>query len=320
MGGNIGKLVLYLIKRTKYTIHRLLINCFSIFVFHFSFFIFHYSYAQDTTTTAPRPNYKALHWLMAAEAVAYPSVVYGLSSAWYKGNTSNFRVIDDSQEWLQIDKIGHFYTSYQICRGTAALYRQTGVTAKQAAIYGAISGFMFLTPIEILDGFQSDYGFSPSDMAANVLGPAAFLGQYALWGEARIQPKWSFHNTNLAALRPELLGRNNTERWLKDYNGQTYWFSANLHSFWPKSNIPKWLNVAVGYGVQDMISAEVPKSQLLGYNPYRQYYLSLDVDFTKIQTKKRWLKTIFLMVNSLKIPAPAIEFNRTGVKLHGFYF
>ena len=96
--------------------------------------------------------------------------------------------------------------------------------------------------------------------------------------------------------------------------------SANLYSFWPKSKLPKWLNIAVGYGVQDMVSAEVSKSQALGYSPYRQYYLSLDVDFTKIKTKKRWLKTIFLMVNSLKIPAPAIEFSRNGVTLHGLYF
>ncbi len=309
-------------KSIKYKTRRRLLKCFSFFVFHFSLFIFHFSQAQDSTIApAPRPNYKSLRWLMAAEAATYTATVVGLSSAWYQNNDySRFRIIDDSHEWLQIDKVGHFYTSYQICRASAALYRNTGVSQKQAAIYGAISGFMFLTPIEILDGFQSDYGFSPSDMAANVLGPVAFLGQYALWGEARIQPKWSFRNTNLAAIRPELLGRNNTERWLKDYNGQTYWFSANLYSFWPKSKLPKWLNVAVGYGVQDMISAEIPKSRLLGYSPYRQYYLSLDLDFTKIQTKKRWLKTIFLMANSLKIPAPAIEFSRNGVKLHGLYF
>jgi uncharacterized protein YfiM (DUF2279 family) len=290
---------------------------------HTLYIILHTSYSaySQDTISIHRPNYKALHWFMAGEAVAYTGIVYGLSSAWYQtNNTSNFRVIDDSHEWLQIDKVGHFYTSYQICRASAALYRQTGVTPKQAAIYGAISGFMFLTPIEILDGFQSDYGFSQSDMVANVLGPATFLGQYALWGEARIQPKWSFHNTTLAAARPELLGRNNTERWLKDYNGQTYWLSANLHSFWPQSNIPRWLNVAVGYGIQDMVSAEVSKSQTLGYDSYRQYYLSLDVDFTKIKTKKRWLKTIFMLVNTLKIPAPALEFNRNGMKIHGLYF
>ena len=39
---------------------------------------------------------------------------------------------------------------------------------------------------------------------------------------------------------------------LKDYNGQTYWLSANLKSFFPGSNIPPWLNVAIGYGADGM--------------------------------------------------------------------
>lgn len=274
------------------------------------------------TDTLLRPNYKALHWMMAAETVAYGGSIYGLSKAWYKNSSSTFQFADDAQEWKQIDKIGHFYSAYQICRHTAKLYKLTGVTDKQAALYGALSGFMFLTPVEILDGFQyPEYGFSPSDMAANIVGPSLFLAQEAAWGEQRIQPKWSFHLTNYAAIRPELLGKNLSERWLKDYNGQTYWFSVNLHSFWPQTKIPKWFNLSVGYGIENMVGATDEKSKSLGYEPYRQYYLSVDVDFTRIPTKKKWLKTIFLMLNTLKVPAPALEFNQNaGFKGHWLYF
>ena len=291
---------------------------YSLFIFHYSFF----TLAQTADSTSTKPNYAALHWLMAGETVVYAGSIYGLNAAWYKTPFTRFQFNDDSQEWLQIDKLGHFFSAYQICRHTAAIYKKTGVTTKQAALYGALSGFMFLTPIEILDGFQyPQYGFSMSDMAANVVGPALYLGQYALWGEERIQPKWSFHYTNLAAVRPELLGRSYGERWLKDYNGQTYWFSANLSAFWPQSKIPKWLSVSFGYGIQNMVSAETEKSRLLGYTPYRQYYLSLDVDFRRINTRKKWLKTLFFMLNTLKVPAPALEWNRQqGFVGHGLYF
>ena len=51
-----------------------------------------------------------------------------------------------------------------------------------------------------------------------------------------------------------LLGSSLPEQILKDYNGQTYWFSANLHSFFKKSKIPKWFNIAVGYGAEGMIT------------------------------------------------------------------
>lgn len=280
------------------------------------------SRAQLDTAGAKKPNYRALHWILTGETTLYAGSVYGLSRAWYKTKFTQFRVADDFDEWKQVDKAGHFFSAYQICRHTAALYQQTGVSRKQAALYGAISGFMFLTPIEILDGFQPDYGFSPSDMAANVLGPALYLGQYALWDEARIQPKFSYHRTSLARVRPELLGKNLSEEWLKDYNGQTYWLSVNVASFLRSgSGFPKWLNVSLGYGVQDMVGARVAKSLELGYAPYRQYYLSLDVDLTRIKTRSKVLKTLFFMANTLKIPAPALELNsQSGLRWHWLYF
>ena len=282
----------------------------------------HQSHAQLDTSAKIKPNYRALRWILASEAALYTGSVYGLSKVWYKTKFTHFKVADDYDEWKQVDKMGHFFSAYQICRHTAALYQKTGVSRKQAALYGAISGFLFLTPIEILDGFQPDYGFSPSDMAANVLGPALYLGQYALWNEARIQPKFSYYRTNLARVRPELLGRNLSEEWLKDYNGQTYWLSVNVASFLrPSSSFPKWLNVSFGYGVQDMVGARVAKSLELGYEPYRQFYLSLDVDLTRIKTRSKLLKTLFFMANTLKIPAPTLELNsKSGLRWHGLYF
>lgn len=70
-----------------------------------------------------------------------------------------------------------------------------------------------------------------------------------------------------------------------------------------------------------MVGAEVEKSQSLGYDPYRQYYLSLDIDFRRIPTRRKGLKTLFFLLNTLKVPAPALEFNRKqGWKGHWLYF
>jgi hypothetical protein len=48
--------------------------------------------------------------------------------------------------------------------------------------------------------------------------------------------------------------RESLEQMLKDYNGQTYWLSVNLHSFYKGSKIPKWLNLAIGYGANGMLT------------------------------------------------------------------
>ena len=97
--------------------------------------------------------------------------------------------------------------------------------------------------------------------------------------------KYSFHQTKYAKQNPDKLGNRLLEEVLKDYNGQTYWLSANLHSFFKDSKIPKWLNVAVGYGGEGMLSGmKYIDNQLLIVNRYRQFYLSLDVDLATIKT------------------------------------
>ena len=273
----------------------------------------------DTTAVKP-PNYAMLRGIFAGQSALYLGSIYGLSKSWYKNPLTKFSVKDDSHEWLQMDKMGHVYTSYQIARHTAAIYKRTGISKKQMLVYGAVSGIIFQTPIEILDGFSPDYGFSPGDMIGNVAGSVLFFGQMALWDEIRIQPKFSFHYTSLAAVRPALLGSGYTERWLKDYNGQTYWLSASPRAFFKGSKWPAWLCFSVGYGINNMVSAEKYKSIEMGYRPYRQYYLSLDIDLTKIKTRSKFIRTVTFMANSIKIPAPALQISKNGIDFKPFYF
>ena len=54
---------------------------------------------------------------------------------------------------------------------------------------------------------------------------------------------------------------------------------------------------------------------------FRQFYVSLDLDLTKIETKSHILKTILTIFNTVKIPAPTFEINGLqGIKFHAFYF
>ena len=94
---------------------------------------------------------------------------------------------------------------------------------------------------------------------------------------------------------------------LKDYNGQTYWISANVKSFFPKTKLPNWLNVTFGYGAEGMLTAYRDN---LSDQRYRQFYLSLDVDLTKIKTQSKLLKTVFKMLNIVKIPAPTLRYDQ----------
>jgi hypothetical protein len=263
--------------------------------------------------------------VVVSEIALASTALLGLNQLWYADYPkSNFKTINDNSEWLQVDKIGHVYSSYHLVRLSAEAFRWSGMNKKSQLLYGATAGFVFLSAVEIMDGHSKQWGFSTGDFVANIGGTALYVSQELAWKEQRIMPKFSFHTTVYPALRPNTLGSSFSEQLLKDYNGQTYWLSVNLHSFFKESKIPKWLNVAFGYGGEGMITAndDIVNSVFFPVKERtRQFYLSFDADLTKIKTKSHFLKTVFSLVNTIKIPAPTFEFTNTGTnKFHVVYF
>ena len=257
-------------------------------------------------------NVKRRNAVVLTESVLTTASLVGLNSLWYNDYPrSRFHTINDLNEWEKMDKFGHVFTSYQLGRVGADVLNWSGVSKKDQLIYGATLGFAFLSAVEIFDGFSEEWGFSWYDIGANALGTGLYVGQELLWEEQRVQLKFSFHETKYASQRPDKLGSSFLEQVLKDYNGQTYWLSANLHSFFKDSNLPKWLNLAVGYGAHGMLTGENEHVNNMFTKPdrYQQFYLSFDVNLTQIKTESDVLKTIFSVLNVIKIPLPTIEIN-----------
>lgn len=288
--------------------------------------VFSFSHAQEnlnhflkSSDTLRKPRRNAV---IISEASVSGLTLVGLNQLWYADfERSKFHTVNDNKEWLQMDKFGHVFSSYQMGRFGAELLNWNGVSKKNQLIYGATLGFGFLTAVEVLDGYSEEWGFSWGDILANASGTGLYIGQELLWNEQRIALKFSFHKTKYANLNPEKLGETTLEQVLKDYNGQTYWLSFNLHSFFKESKIPKWLNVAIGYGGEGMLSAskDIDNQVLTSNSRYRQYYLSFDVNLNNIKTNSSFLKTIFSVFNTIKIPFPALEFNKNGAVFHLFY-
>ncbi|NBL64447.1 DUF2279 domain-containing protein [Flavobacterium sp. NST-5] len=279
---------------------------------------------QDFFKPSDTLNISRRNTVFIGQSVAMGTALVGLHQLWYQDyEKSNFHFKNDNASWLQMDKAGHVFSSYHLGRYSAELLNWSGVSKKDQLIYGATSGFAFLTAVEIMDGHSAEWGFSWGDAVANAAGTGLYVSQELLWQEQRIVPKFSFHRTVYAPNRPNVLGSGLSEEILKDYNGQTYWLSVNLHSFAKKTKIPKWLNVAVGYGAEGMVTAndDLVNDLFFPEKRSRQFYLSLDVDLTKIETKNHFLKTVFSVFNSIKIPAPTLEINQFGnTKLHFIYF
>lgn len=267
-------------------------------------------------------NTKRRNAIILTESVMAGGALIGLNQLWYKDYPrSGFHFKNDNNDWKQMDKVGHMMTSYYIGKIGMEVLDWAGVSKKNQLIYGATSGFAFLTAVEVLDGFSDEWGASPGDILANAAGTGLLVGQELLWNEQRITVKYSFHQTEFAKQRPNTLGENYLQQALKDYNGQTYWLSANIWSFNKKSSFPKWLNVALGYGAEGMLYGNSNAVNPIQQDAYRQFYLSLDLDLTKIKTNSEFLKSVFSVVNFIKIPAPTLEINTKGaLTFHYMYF
>jgi fluoride ion exporter CrcB/FEX len=273
--------------------------------------------------------------IAATNIIGYSSAMVGLYAAWYKNYPqSNFHTFNDIGEWKGIDKIGHAYSAYAESKASMELWRWTGIDRKKRIWLGGMSGAFYQTVIETLDGFSSEWGWSWGDFSANVLGSGMLVAQELAWDEQRIQFKFSFHrktykDPTLIQRSNKIFGSSTAERFLKDYNGQTYWLSANLKSFFPESKLPGWLNVAAGTGAEGMFGANEnigkDANGNINFNRtdikrYRQWYLAPDIDLTKIKTNKKGIKVALNILNIVKFPMPSLEYSNGRFKVNVITF
>jgi uncharacterized protein YfiM (DUF2279 family) len=234
--------------------------------------------------------------------------------SWYdQYSTGKFHLFDDSREWLGMDKIGHFFSAYTLTN----LNNDILINCVQSNVASNIITFTYLASIEVMDGFSEGWGFSINDLLLDVAGimAATFLSE-------DLQFKFSFHQTKWANLRPELLGNNFGQQILKDYNGQTYWASLSLNKI--NINLPDFLMLSFGYGAEAMIYGNLSEQDLVipELVPYRQFYLSIDINLWKIIDKNiigKW-KYIFYPIKYIKTPMPTLEFSQKKLHFHSLYF
>lgn len=279
---------------------------------------------QNATQTFHKGRFAAV---VATEAALYAGTMAYLNFIWYKDTKRvPFEFYADGKGYLQVDKFGHAYGSYlESYVGYKAL-RWSGASKKKALLYGGTLGFFLQSPIEIVDGFYEGWGFSWTDIAANAVGSSMVIGQELLFDEQIMKYKFSFRRSPYSKQANGYLGTTFAGQILQDYNAHTYWFSIGLNRIIRSERIPDWLNVAVGYGANGMFgefenikkwgNVVIPPTQR-----YRQFLFSLDIDWTKIKTKNKFLNQVFQSMFMIKLPFPALEINtKNGFKVYGIYY
>lgn len=277
----------------------------------------HVGYAQSDTACSCRTKVP-----LTSTAIGLTSY-YFLNQLWYaQYPQTHFHLFDDGNEWMQMDKMGHAFTSYQIGNQLYPSFLRTGYNEKESARYAALTGWSYMLGIEILDGFSSQWGFSPYDIAANSAGSFLYWIQQEKWGEQKINLKYSFYPTRFSEINPSQLGENFQQHILKDYNGQTYWLSFNSTLLFSKNNTFRdAINFNIGYSTTEMIRAKTNNNLVNNFHPTREFLFSFDADLNRVKWKRKGMKKVARILSVIKIPLPTLEIRGDGkIKFHSFYF
>jgi hypothetical protein len=218
---------------------------------------------------------------------------------WWEGNYHPF-MLDWEGFWndaqLGVDKFGHFYTSHLYFHSLYNLMKWGGYDESTNLWVSSLIPALYALSTEIGDGY-STYIFSPDDLALNLLGIGYGMLQlkYPFFNNFKI--KWSYFPsaTNLNTFK---------HPFTDDYDGHIYWISVNVHNLLPQpveNYWPKFLNVAVGYGVQNISRGQVG-------SPLRKFAIALDYNLTTIPLDGDTWEVVKNIVDLFHFPAPGVRF------------
>jgi uncharacterized protein YfiM (DUF2279 family) len=252
----------------------------------------------------------------------YTGMVVFMEYIWYRDKVrSPFHFYNDNNHWLQMDKGGHAYSAYHESQAAFHALRWAGYSKKTALILGGSMGFFLQMPVDIWDGLYEGYGFSWGDILANTAGAAMFTAQQAIWNEQIIRLKFSYSPSEYRQYNPVELGETQLKSFFLDYNGHTQWYSASINRITGIKRIPPWLCLSLGYSAGGMTDRAINLPEYPEITRYRQFFLSLDVDFARMKIKNPYLRALLYAVNMVKIPAPALEYNqKEGFRFRPLYF
>ena len=241
-------------------------------------------------------------------AVLGGSYLY-VENAWWSDKQIPFHFDDgaDLTYALNVDKLGHFMGGLEAADFFSSSIKWAGMNEKKSLWYGAVFGSGLQLVIEMKDAYAPYWGFSKWDLALGSAGSFWPVAQYYNPDLKAINFKFSYYKrSNIYWDLDKQRGKEtNKFAWQDDYPNQTYWVTFDVNHFIETCCWPDWLNVAVGFGIDD--TQYLNGGTKAGGN--NEWYIALDYDVPKLL--KKWNsptgKKVKHWLNYFHFPAPTIR-------------
>lgn len=224
---------------------------------------------------------------------------YAFNNWWWKNQQRPFHFNNDkffNNYTLGMDKLGHAFTSYMYFHGISEVMRWAEFSDKSRFITSTTLPLIWAVAIEIGDA-HSDYGYSWHDLAANFTGLGLAVLQEKVPYARNFKFKMSYYPT-------QYFIDNNFSGWNieTDYRGHFYWLAFDVHNMLPKVKQrywPKFLNLAVGYGIDRNANRFNPPTK-------RDFGIALDWNLSCFKTTKKTATLFKNLADNLHFPAPGL--------------
>ena len=243
-------------------------------------------------------------------AIALGGSYWYIQNSWWSEKQIPFHFDDgaDLTYALNIDKLGHFMGGLQSSDIFSSSMQWAGVSKKKSLWYGAAFGSGLQLAIEVKDAYAPYWGFSKWDLATGSVGALWPLVQHYNDDLKAINFKFSYYKHSdiywdLDRQRGKEIDR---YAWQDDYPNQTYWVTFDVNHFMQTCCWPDWLNLAIGFGLDDNQYLNDNNTKTGGNN---EFYIALDYDIPKML--KNWNspvgKKVKHWINYIHLPAPTIR-------------
>lgn len=259
----------------------------------------------DSSYKSEGINYPVFCSLIAATGVTIYLINDYYQHSWWKDNRTSFKVVNDWNYALWFDKMGHFYaTDYLSFAFNTALWA-SNFSPEQSVWYGSIAALTFQLYVEVQDGFGPQWGFSPGDATADLLGATYPVLQFYYPRLNDFQPRFSYYPSE-----EYLSGEKEDGNIVDDYGGQKMWLSVRIKNYLPKTIAKYWpsfLMLAVGYSVSNHQSSGYVDNQI---------YLAFDLDTEALPLHGKGWDFVKKTFSFIHFPLPGLRISpRLSFKL-----
>ena len=279
----------------------------SLFSLLFSVLFFNSLFSQQDTSKLKKGR---VIIVSSSLATALGGSYLYVENAWWADKQTSFKFDDgaDLTYALNVDKAGHFMGGLVASNLFSNSMQWAGMNKKQSLWYGSFFGSGLQLAIEMKDAYAPYWGFSKWDLALGSAGAFWPVAQHYNANLKAVNFKFSYHNrSNIYWELDKQRGKEtNKYTWQDDYPNQTYWITFDVNHFAETCCWPDWLNVAVGFGIDDTQYLNSSNRKTGGNN---EWYIALDYDVPKML--KKWNSPIGKKVkhwlNYFHFPAPTIR-------------